>query len=202
MTDERDDFEADDFVESEFEESEFEENGDELNGDELNGFGHYNFADNDFVPSAFEHDLDEHEHRHGDDDTDDAVDDTDDSTDDRAGDALEVDVAKDRHPSATAKRASWERPTRIAVATLALIAIMFLFVFPTRSYLAQQRQVGSARHAVQVLKAQNEQLIRQKEQLQTPAEIERLAREQFNMVLPGEQAYNVLSTATTSTTSP
>ena len=82
---------------------------------------------------------------------------------------------------------------------------MFLFVFPTRSYLAQQRQVGNARHAVQVLKAQNEQLIRQKQQLQTPAEIERLAREQFNMVLPGEQAYNVLSTArsaTTTTTTP
>jgi len=190
VTDERDDFEADDSEESAFGANEFE-----VNDDELNGFGHYNFADNDFVPSAFEHDHDEHEHRHGDDDTDD-------DAHDISGDALEVDVAKDRHPSATAKRASWERPTRIAVGTLALIAIMFLFVFPTRSYLAQQRQVGSARHAVQVLKAQNEQLIRQKKQLQTPAEIERLAREQFNMVLPGEQAYNVLSTATTSTTSP
>ena len=33
-------------------------------------------------------------------------------------------------------------------------------------------------------------------QLQTPSEIERLARTQFNMVLPGEQAYNVVPPAT------
>ena len=43
-----------------------------------------------------------------------------------------------------------------------------------------------------MLKAQNEVLAREAKQLQTPSEIERLAREQFNMVLPGEQAYNVV----------
>jgi cell division protein FtsL len=189
VTDERDDFEAEEHEEDD---------------GQHNGFGHYNFAENDFEPSAFEHDLDEHEHRHADDDfDDDIVDGLVDESDDPSEGGADADVdAKDRHPSSPAKRASWERPTRIAVGTLAVIAILFLFVFPTRSYLAQQRQVGSARHAVQVLKAQNEQLIRQKQQLQTPAEIERLAREQFNMVLPGEQAYNVLSTATTSTTAP
>ena len=72
--------------------------------------------------------------------------------------------------------------------------MMFLFVFPTRSYLAQQRQVGRARHAVEVLKAQNEELERQANRLKTPSEIERLAREQFNMVRPGEEAYNVVQT--------
>jgi cell division protein FtsB len=77
---------------------------------------------------------------------------------------------------------------------------MFLFVFPTRSYLAQQRQVGSARKAVAALKLQNEQLARQAKRLQTPSEIERLAREQFNMVLPGEQAYTVLASDPTTTT--
>ena len=42
-------------------------------------------------------------------------------------------------------------------------------------------------------------------QLQTPSEIERLARAQFNMVLPGEQAYNVVPPArlvTKATTAP
>lgn len=106
--------------------------------------------------------------------------------------------AKERHPST--RRAGWERPTRIAVASLAVIAIMFLFVFPTRSYLEQQRQVSSARHAVAALKVQNEQLARQAKQLQTRSEIERLAREQFNMVRPGEQAYTVLSSRSTTTT--
>ena len=115
-------------------------------------------------------------------------------------DASEVERAKGRHPSRV--RASWERPTRIAVASLAVVAIMFLFVFPTRSYLAQQRQVSSARQAVAALKVQNEQLAEQAKRLQTPSEIERLAREQFNMVLPGEQAYTVLSSKPTPTSVP
>jgi len=112
----------------------------------------------------------------------------------------ERDEAKGRHPAATSRRASWERPTRIAVASLALVAIMFLFVFPTRSYLAQQHQVTSARNAVAALKQQNAQLALQAKRLQTPGEIERLAREQFNMVLPNEQAYTVLSSDSTTTT--
>ena len=108
-------------------------------------------------------------------------------------DSEERDEAKGRHPSG--RLTGWERPTRIAVASLALIAIMFLFVFPTRSYLGQQGQVRSARHAVEVLKAQNKELASQARLLQTPAEIERLARVQFNMVFPGEQAFNVVTPA-------
>ena len=106
-----------------------------------------------------------------------------------------------------ARRMVWAPRTRIAVASLALVAMMFLFVFPTRSYLAQKRQVGRAAHAVEVLKAQNEVLARQASRLKTESEIERLAREQFNMVMPGEQAYNVVeapssATDTTTTTAP
>ena len=48
---------------------------------------------------------------------------------------------------------------------------------------------------VEVLKAQNKVLGDEARQLQTPSEIERLARMQFNMVLPGEQAYNVVPPA-------
>lgn len=111
------------------------------------------------------------------------------------------------HPSMgpPPRRPRWALRTRVAVSSLALIAMMFVFVFPTRSYFAQKRQVGHAQRAVAVLQAQNEQLAREAKQLQTPAEIERLAREQFNMVLPGEQAYNVVSApanpADTTTTS-
>ena len=58
-----------------------------------------------------------------------------------------------------------------------------------------------------MLEAQNEVLARQASRLKTRSEIERLARQQFNMVMPGEQAYNVVetpggSTDTTSTTTP
>ncbi len=91
--------------------------------------------------------------------------------------------------------------------SLALVAMMFLFVFPTRSYLAQKRQVGQAAHAVDVLQAQNAVLARQASRLKTRSEIERLAREQFNMVMPGEQAYDVVEAPgsdsdTTTTTTP
>jgi cell division protein FtsB len=97
-----------------------------------------------------------------------------------------------------ARRIAWAPRTRVAVASLALVAMMFLFVFPTRSYLAQKRQVGRAAHAVEVLQAQNAVLERQAKRLTTRSEIERLAREQFNMVLPGEQAYNVVVTPSSS----
>ena len=113
--------------------------------------------------------------------------------------------ANERRPS-TRRQAGWERPTRIGVASLALIAIMFLFVFPTRSYLAQQQQVRGARHDVEVLDAKNKELNRQAQLLQTPAEIERMARVQFNMVFPGERAFNVVTPekpkATPPTTTP
>ncbi len=112
-----------------------------------------------------------------------------------------------RMPSPPVRRMVWGPRTRVAVASLALVAMMFLFVFPTRSYLAQKRQIGKAAHAVKVLEAQNEVLAKQASLLKTKSEIERLAREQFNMVLPGEQAYNVVETQvnptdTTTTTVP
>ena len=39
-------------------------------------------------------------------------------------------------------------PVRAAIAALAVVAILFLFVFPTRSYLAQRGAVNDARHDV------------------------------------------------------
>jgi cell division protein FtsB len=124
------------------------------------------------------------------------------STDARAGLPLDTESM-----AQVARRMVWAPRTRIAVASLALVAMMFLFVFPTRSYLAQKRQIGKAAHAVEVLEAQNEVLARQASRLKTRSEIERLAREQFNMVMPGEQAYNVVETPgsssdTTTTTVP
>ncbi len=86
---------------------------------------------------------------------------------------------------------------RLALAALALVAILFVFVFPTRSYLAQRRQVSSAQHDVNVLREQNDKLAALAARLQTPAEIERMAREQFHLVFPGEQVYDVVPGAPT-----
>ena len=56
---------------------------------------------------------------------------------------------------------------RLALVALALVGILFVFVFPTRSYLAQRRQVSSAQHDVDVLRRQNDQLQAQALELQT-----------------------------------
>jgi cell division protein FtsB len=90
---------------------------------------------------------------------------------------------------------------RLALAALALVAILFVFVFPTRSYLAQRKQVSTAQHDVDLLKAQNDRLQAQATQLQTRAAVEQMAREQFHRVYPGEQVYDVVPGATPSGTS-
>jgi cell division protein FtsL len=95
-------------------------------------------------------------------------------------------------------------PARIAILALALVAILFLFVFPTRSYLAQRRQIGSAQTDLDVLRAQNARLEQEAARLRTGSEIDRIAREEYGLVRPGEQAYTVLpaSPTTTATTRP
>ena len=97
----------------------------------------------------------------------------------------------------------WGR-ARLALIALAVVAIMFVFVFPTRSYLAQRREVGAGAHDVSVLKKQNADLAAEAQRLRSRAEIERLARQQFGLAYPGEQVYKVMPApeVTTTTTIP
>jgi cell division protein FtsB len=99
----------------------------------------------------------------------------------------------------------WGRPATFALAALALVAVLFLFVFPTRSFLSQRSDVDAARRDVAVLREQNEKLAREASLLQSPEEIERLARTQLHWVFPGEEAFTVIPApepATTTTTTP
>ena len=93
----------------------------------------------------------------------------------------------------------WGR-ARIALIALAVAAILFVFVFPTRSYLSQRRHVAAAAHDVAVLQRQNEALAAEAARLRSNAEIERMARRQFNMVFPGEQVYRVMPAPAAGTT--
>ena len=86
---------------------------------------------------------------------------------------------------------------RLALGALALVAILFVFVFPTRSYLAQRKQVSSAQHDVDVLREQNDKLQAEAAELQSPAAVERMGREQFHLVMPGETPYDVVPGAPT-----
>ena len=85
------------------------------------------------------------------------------------------------------RRAAWP-----LVASVVLVGLLFLFVFPTRTYVGQRRDLGSAQRRVEVLSKENEELAARVRKLNTDAEIERLAREQYNLVKPGEEAYAIL----------
>ena len=93
----------------------------------------------------------------------------------------------------------WGR-ARIALIALGLAAILFLFVFPTRSYLAQRRQVSKAQRDVASLRQQNAQLAALDQKLRSPQEVERMARQQFSLVFPGEHLYYIAAAPPTTTT--
>lgn len=96
----------------------------------------------------------------------------------------------------------WSRAAvlRLAVASLVLIGALFLFVFPTSAVLHQRGQLKEAEQRLSVLKDQSERLDQQNRRVQSDHEIERLARDRFNMVLPGEQAWAVVPAPTPTTT--
>jgi cell division protein FtsB len=78
------------------------------------------------------------------------------------------------------------------VLTGVLLAVLLTFVFPTRTFLAQRTSIANARQQLQVLDQQNAELGDRAAKLGSDAEIERIAREQYNLVRPGEEAYAVL----------
>ena len=85
------------------------------------------------------------------------------------------------------RRAVWPLVTGVVV-----VGVLFLAVFPTRTWLDQRRQRDTVAERVSVLREQNRRLQARARQLHTDAEIERLAREQYNLVRPGEEAYALL----------
>lgn len=72
-----------------------------------------------------------------------------------------------------------------------VIGIVFIGVYPSRTWLAQQDSLNRANHQLEVLKQQDAALAAQVAALKTDSEIERLARERFNLVRPGEESYAV-----------
>lgn len=72
------------------------------------------------------------------------------------------------------------------------LAVLFVAVFPTRAVLAQRADLADARAELAAIEATNAELEARIEDLGTDAEIERIAREEYNLVYPGEEAYALL----------
>jgi cell division protein FtsB len=81
------------------------------------------------------------------------------------------------------------------IGSAVVIAFLAVAVFPTRLWMSQKSDIKDAEHRVQVLEQTNAALQKRIDELGTDAAIERLAREQHNLVKPGEQAFAVLPPA-------
>ena len=91
-----------------------------------------------------------------------------------------------------------ERPNRVGrrivlgvVSTLVFLGLM-VGVVPVRQYLEQQRRLDAARQRIELLDEENQRLAARADELRTDEEIERLAREQYSLVRPGEEAFALL----------
>ncbi|HSO95131.1 MAG TPA: septum formation initiator family protein, partial [Acidimicrobiia bacterium] len=108
-------------------------------------------------------------------------------------------------PASTRRRASQRVRRRRTVLTATLVGravagLLFVVVYPTRTYLQQRNQITAAQHHVAQLHHDTARLEAQSRQLQTDAAVERIAREQYGLVKPGETPYVIVPTAPPATT--
>ncbi|MCU0269639.1 MAG: septum formation initiator family protein [Acidimicrobiales bacterium] len=84
---------------------------------------------------------------------------------------------------------------RLGAPLLAGVAVALVIVgglFPTRTYLAKRQEVAEAEARLAGLEADNASLQARVEALDSDTEIERLAREDYGLVKPGEEVYRVV----------
>lgn len=90
----------------------------------------------------------------------------------------------------------------LAIACLALAGTLFLASYPARAYLAQNETRKDMTARAQAIEAENGKLQDEAAKLQTDAEIESLARRDYNLAKPGEEVYALVPSPETTTTIP
>ena len=97
------------------------------------------------------------------------------------------------------RRTDLERIRRglpVIVAVIGSIALVIgLAILPTRTWLSQRSSNSDAQARFERLEPEVDQLEHRLDLLSTDAEIERLARKNFDMVYPGEESYRILPAA-------
>jgi cell division protein FtsB len=91
---------------------------------------------------------------------------------------------------------------RLVLGGMVIVALLFAFVFPARTLLAQRQRTDKEHHRLEVLREQNRKLQAETRRLQNDAEIERIARERYSFVRPGERPYVVVPPPTSTPPAP
>ena len=88
------------------------------------------------------------------------------------------------------------------LATLAIVGLLFAFGYPTRTLLQQRSQISAAQRDLDDLQRATGRLQAQAHQLQGDAAVERIAREEYGLVKPGETPYVLVPAAPPTTVPP
>lgn len=88
------------------------------------------------------------------------------------------------------RRAVW-----LFIASILSVGVLLLFVFPTRTLLQQDREIAAVHHQIAVLQAEDASLRARAASLTRPSTVERIARQQYGLVKPGQKEYVILPAA-------
>ena len=91
---------------------------------------------------------------------------------------------------------------RALLAAVVIGGIMFMFLWPARTWLEQGKAMSTAERRQAVLSQENALLRTRIAQLQSTAYIEQVARQEYGLVMPGEKAFGILPAAATTTVPP
>jgi cell division protein FtsB len=86
----------------------------------------------------------------------------------------------------------WVRPLLLAAAAVATIAVLAVYVFPTRTWLDQRAALAETGLELRELEAERSALEQRVAELDSDEQVEQIARSQYGLVRPGEEAYAVL----------
>ncbi|MGZ4675940.1 MAG: FtsB family cell division protein [Acidimicrobiia bacterium] len=89
---------------------------------------------------------------------------------------------------------------RVSVTLVVFVGLLFVVVFPLQSWLDQRSSIDESQHRLEIVREQRQKLEAEAKQLQRPSEVERIARREYGMVRPGEQAYAAVPGPSTTTT--
>ncbi|MEX2293569.1 MAG: septum formation initiator family protein [Acidimicrobiales bacterium] len=73
-----------------------------------------------------------------------------------------------------------------------VLSALAIGLLPTQTFLTQRGDTADAQQRLEVLREQNASFEKRIKGLESDEEIERLAREQYNLAYPGEEPYAVL----------